>query len=99
MQAAPRSVETADMEGAPSATKSGAEPSGVPNQKIPVSSISPLEYGLEQDVVEDRTMPKKKMCKAFRRKKDGIGNRKRANFCSQTEKEVGENRKLFYNCV
>ncbi|XP_069804566.1 uncharacterized protein [Dendropsophus ebraccatus] len=63
------------------------KPSCLLHQDIAMSSISPAEYDLEQHVVVDRPAPKKKTCK---RKKDAIGNRKRAIFCSQVQKEVAE---------
>ncbi|XP_075696098.1 uncharacterized protein LOC142662092 isoform X2 [Rhinoderma darwinii] len=56
--------------------------------EILISSVSPPEYRLEQDLVTDRPISKKKTCKAVKRRKDGVGNRKRAHFCSRIQKEV-----------
>ncbi|XP_044137494.1 uncharacterized protein LOC122928579 isoform X2 [Bufo gargarizans] len=82
--------ETANMEeeDADSSSNSAAKHSCLLHQDIAVSSISPPDYGLEQDVVEDRPIPKIKMRKALKRKKAGISNRKRVHFCSQFPKDV-----------
>lgn len=81
--------KTANMEDA-HYSNSEAKLSCLLQQNTAVPSISHPEYDLEQDVVEDRPLPKKKTCKVFKRKKDGIGNRKRANICSSIQKEVAE---------
>ncbi|XP_073512353.1 uncharacterized protein [Phyllobates terribilis] len=60
------------------------------HQDSEIPSISSRKDGQEQNVVDNRSVPKKKTSKSFKRKKDGISNRKRAHFSPRIRKDVAE---------
>ncbi|XP_073408192.1 uncharacterized protein [Dendrobates tinctorius] len=77
--------ELATVKAAPPCTAGDALHRCLQPQDSAIPSISSI-----QDGVDNRSVPKKKTFKAFKRKKDGIGNRKRARFSPRIRKDVAE---------